>query len=50
MASEKKSLILQILELDQETYCGIDDPSFLERMSVDELKKYLKDMKKQLGI
>jgi hypothetical protein len=50
MSDKKYSLIQDILTLDQDTYGGIDDPSFLEDMSVDELRKYLKGMKRQLGI
>jgi hypothetical protein len=50
VSDKKYGLIQEILALDSETYAGIDDPSFLESMSVDELRKYLKDMKKQLGV
>lgn len=50
MSDTKADLIWKILELDRDTYAGIDDPSFLERMSIDELRKYLRKMLRELGV
>lgn len=50
MTDEKCDLIWRIVALDQETYGGIDDPGFLHAMSIDKLRKYYADMRKQLGM
>lgn len=45
---KSKELIQKIITLDQETYGGINDPSFLEQMTVRQLEEYLKEMHENL--
>jgi len=46
--STRDELIYKIIDLDLDTYQGIDDPSFLQEMTTAELEKYLAKMEADL--
>ena len=44
----KRQIISAIIDLDQQTFCGIDDPTFLEVLNKEELIQLLLDMHEEL--
>lgn len=47
---ERSMLINEILSLDAETFQGIDDPSYLNSLSLERLKEELESLKAQIGM